>query len=80
MTEEEKRQTLDKIIGLVANAPLKNHSIPPSPQFSGSFWPPEVSSETSLVSLFTNPIKADDYNIIEGKKLKICETVWGENF
>ena len=75
MTDEEKRQTLNKIIGLVANAPFKNQSFfeAPSRISSESVWSPEISSDTSLVQLFQNPKPTivEDYNIIEGKKIYI---------
>ena len=70
LTDEEKRQTLNKIIGLVANAPLKNQTFYESSSSpSDAIWSPEISSDTSLVQLFKKPkpSKVEDYNIIQGK-------------
>ena len=61
---------MNKIIGLVANAPLKNQTFYESSSSpSDAIWSPEISSDTSLVQLFKKPkpAKVDDYNIIQGK-------------
>ena len=58
---------MNKIIGLVANAPLKNQSIPEPSKLSEHLW--LSSNENSIASLFAKPTNVEEYNIIEGRLL-----------